>query len=328
MSTMQSEVPPYLAAVRAALADLPAEERDELLEDLEGHLAEVAVEADGSLASRLGPPEAYAAELRSSAGLPPAGRQTRGRVSVRRAVQRVRTRALAVPGVRPVLQFLPELRPGWWLLRGWLVVVVLAVLAQNGHGLSRFPLLRVSGSLLLGLALVVAAVVLSVRLGRVATGRWGPLVVAANGILVVTAVVTAVHVQRDHAGISYVVVAHRDPFSNVLRGPNGPINNFFVFDSAGRPLSDVQIFDQNGNAVNDLLLQTSDGRYTRPSYLTGPDGTTYRNVFPRRYTVEAVGPNGLPSPAPLPAPAVAARPLPSPAPSPSPTAAPSPAPAG
>jgi uncharacterized membrane protein len=65
----------YAAAVRAAVADLGAEERAQLLDDLEAHLQEVAAESDAPLTERLGPPETYAAELRAAYGAPPgAGR--------------------------------------------------------------------------------------------------------------------------------------------------------------------------------------------------------------------------------------------------------------
>jgi hypothetical protein len=67
--TTSPAVGAYLASVRAALSDLPAEERDELCEDLEQHLVEVAAESDEPLSARLGSPESYAAELRASAGL-------------------------------------------------------------------------------------------------------------------------------------------------------------------------------------------------------------------------------------------------------------------
>ncbi|MDE9364835.1 hypothetical protein PZ938_04395 [Luteipulveratus sp. YIM 133132] len=62
----------YRERVGAALADLPAEERDDLLEDVAEHLAELSVElGDPSAAvleQRLGTPEQYAAELRTAAG--------------------------------------------------------------------------------------------------------------------------------------------------------------------------------------------------------------------------------------------------------------------
>ena len=71
--TIDGDVARYATAVRAAFADLPGPERELLLEDLEDHLQEVAAEAGGPLAERLGEPEDYAAELRASAGLPAPG---------------------------------------------------------------------------------------------------------------------------------------------------------------------------------------------------------------------------------------------------------------
>lgn len=60
----------YLERVRAALADLPADEVADIIEDVEPHLAEIDAEGD-SLVERLGEPEVYAAELRAAADLPP-----------------------------------------------------------------------------------------------------------------------------------------------------------------------------------------------------------------------------------------------------------------
>ena len=68
-SDTQAALDRYLAGVREALADLPEDVRDELLEDLPAHFAEVLAEHDGSLDDRLGPPAAYAADLRAAAGL-------------------------------------------------------------------------------------------------------------------------------------------------------------------------------------------------------------------------------------------------------------------
>src|SRR5687767_7085569 len=72
-TTVDLQVKTYIAAVAARLADLPQEERDDLMADLEQHLHEVAAEGDGTLTERLGTPESYAAELRTSAGLSPDG---------------------------------------------------------------------------------------------------------------------------------------------------------------------------------------------------------------------------------------------------------------
>ena len=50
------EIDYYLERVRVALQDLPEDVRDDLLEDLPAHFAEVLAEQGGSLVDRLGPP--------------------------------------------------------------------------------------------------------------------------------------------------------------------------------------------------------------------------------------------------------------------------------
>ncbi|WP_052590186.1 HAAS signaling domain-containing protein [Luteipulveratus mongoliensis] len=78
MSTATDVAVSYQERVRAALADLPPAELEEVLEDVAGHLDEVTRElGDGSTAAleaRLGSPEEYAAELRAAADYPPPAR--------------------------------------------------------------------------------------------------------------------------------------------------------------------------------------------------------------------------------------------------------------
>ena len=85
----------YLAGVRAALADLPAHEVSEILDDVRAHLADLTDELDGdpdfaALTARLGTPATYAAELRAAAGYPAppaaAGPERRGGGTARLAV--------------------------------------------------------------------------------------------------------------------------------------------------------------------------------------------------------------------------------------------------
>ncbi|WP_410624105.1 DUF1700 domain-containing protein [Amycolatopsis sp. cmx-8-4] len=76
MSDKPTAVRVYLARVRTALADLPASEIEEILEDVRPHLAELEADlGEGArveaLIERLGTPESYAAELRASGGYPP-----------------------------------------------------------------------------------------------------------------------------------------------------------------------------------------------------------------------------------------------------------------
>ena len=70
----REDIASYAAAVRAAVADLGADESAQLLDDLEAHLQEVASESGAPLTDRLGPPEAYAAELRAAYGATPTAR--------------------------------------------------------------------------------------------------------------------------------------------------------------------------------------------------------------------------------------------------------------
>jgi hypothetical protein len=129
-TTTNDEVASYAAAVRAAFADLEPDAREELLEDLEDHLREVAAEGEGSLADKLGPAATYAEELRTAAGLPPKAtgelkRSLRAYVAGTAGAQWMRTAWAATtahPAGRAVLAFLPDLRPAWWVLRGYLAV--------------------------------------------------------------------------------------------------------------------------------------------------------------------------------------------------------------
>ena len=67
----------YVGRIQTALADLPAAEVEEIIEDIGQHLSEVAGELGEevsveALIERLGTPEQYASELRAAAGYPPA----------------------------------------------------------------------------------------------------------------------------------------------------------------------------------------------------------------------------------------------------------------
>src|SRR5437660_9913463 len=110
-SSQANDVASYASAVRTALAPLPDAERESLLEDLENHLAEVASESDLSLQERLGPPEDYAAELRSAYG----GGNEISNTGHRRPLHDLTAALLkAVSSNLPdgdLRAFLPELRP-------------------------------------------------------------------------------------------------------------------------------------------------------------------------------------------------------------------------
>ena len=292
--TIDRDVARYATAVRAAFADLPAPERELLLEDLEDHLQEVAAEAGGPLEERLGTPAAYAAELRASAGRPGAGvaaaaGRARPRLRESRVARRLRRSwrgTMANPAAAAVAEFLPELRPAWWVLRGYLAVLAASALLgslypDDGQG-ANFPVPELFGSQLLGLLVTVAAVVVSVRLGRrgPATGWRRGLAVAGNAALGLFAVFMLVDLGARVTSHDYpaqlVTVYQRDPSG--LRAHGREISNIYAFDAGGKPLRDVYLIDQDGNPV---VATHNDNPFLDPRELVDGDGNEVANRYPQ-----------------------------------------------
>lgn len=284
----------YARLVRRALADLPADTVDDLLEDLDEHLAEVAAEG-GRLTDRLGPPQAYAQELRRAAGLPqPAGPRAARSAPVRQAAARLSRE----PAVRSALAFLVELRPAWWVLRAVVAVLALTVV----FGVQLFGLVV--------LLLVPAAVVLSVRLGRRAERapahdrRALLLTRAANGGLAAVAVVALAAVLS--SGAEDVYAGEPAPYgpgvvgSTLVHEDGASISNIYPYSSTGQPLSGVLLYDQAGRPISNLADTDEQGRQvTRvlPTDAPPPPG----NAFPQPQQVVAVDEYGQPV-TPVPAP--------------------------
>ena len=116
--SMTTGLPPnvaeYLGALRTELADLAPEERDDLLSEVEPSLLEAAADDDEPIAARLGPAAAFAADLRASAGLPPAPHGEPAAPRGLRASVLELSRHPVVAGAASVLR---ELAPVWWVAR-------------------------------------------------------------------------------------------------------------------------------------------------------------------------------------------------------------------
>jgi hypothetical protein len=253
MTVAQSEITRYVEEVRAALADLPPRVRDELLEDLPEHLAEVAADesGEGSLTDRLGPPAAYAAELRASAGVSAYRKETAvesARAMVGAARSRLRhadTRVGPMIGYAKASDFLRLLSPAWWVLRGYLAAMVVTYATDSTGGEGLLP--RVEGNELLGLLLLIACVVASIWLGR-RTGRlarWPRnLVFGGSALLVLIALFWVEDVDRAaRNGNGY------GGYSTVYSNPYEHISDVYVYDPEGRLLTGVRLFDQNGQPI-------------------------------------------------------------------------------
>ena len=303
------DVAGYAAAVRAALTPLPEAERESLLEDLEDHLAEVASESDVPLQERLGKPEDYAAELRLAYAGP--GATTTRRRLLRDTVRSLISSMSGTRTYREVRAILPDLRPGWWVLRAYLAVLVLAFLVRDGHNLRPVPNPFSSFGLLQILA-TAAAIVVSVRLGRRGAParigvRWAALAVNVAIALLTVPVLASMSTSHPYADS---IIYSSDPYSSaVAAGYYYPgFTNIYPYTKDGKPLKDVLLYDQNGKP----LMPAKSGVMT--DYPIGADG----QPIPNSYPLNQRHPNGDPI---LP-PRVALPPTSAPAASPAPTPTP------
>ncbi|MFG3645168.1 HAAS signaling domain-containing protein [Micromonospora sp. NPDC047762] len=249
MTVTEQEITDYVARVRAALADLPPDRRDELTEDLADHLTEVAAEGEGTLVERLGEPETYAAELRVAAGAGVGGgRNLDQRVAT--AVIRARGRLRAIDtrlgpplGYETASDFLRLLRPGWWVLRGYLAAMLVTVITTGGS----FGLLpRFGGELLAGLIMLIGFVLASIWLGRRSgqLSRWPRSALQVGSAVLVVFALSALMQAEDR--MRYGDYGY-DPTS--VDNPYDRIRDVFVYDSEGRLVENARLFDQNGNPI-------------------------------------------------------------------------------
>ncbi|SDF11037.1 Uncharacterized membrane protein [Blastococcus fimeti] len=310
------EVRAYARQVRAALADVPTAQLAELLDDLEEHLVEVAAEGGEPLTVRLGPPAEYAEELRRAAGLAepdvPVDRPVPGwRAELGAGIDRLQ----ASPAYAAVRDFLPELRPAWWVLRAWAALVAADALLA---GSDSFPVPTFGVGPVIGLVLTAAAVTWSVRRGlRV---RRDPglahrrLAVAANAALALLALVAVFG-----AGGSPEPAMAWDtgmPSSTDLAHEDGtPITNIHPYSSTGEPLEGVLLYDQDGRPIDNLAPYTADGGEVRRLDVEPPAPA---NAFPQQQRVLTwdefgrevwVEPDSAPDPEPAPS-AVPGEPVP------------------
>ena len=310
------EIDYYYERVAAALADLPAEARDELLEDLPAHFAEVLEEQGGPLVDRLGPPATYAAELRAAAGLDAATGDTAGRAPIVvhyerfvAALPELDRRAGRVIGYPRATEFLRLLRPAWWIARA--VAVVVLIFAVDIVPADRFddPI---------GWLLLAVAIVVSIRIG--ATGmpraprwiRFAGTAVAVVGVLFVIA--NAPNLLQGYGSQDYYQASS---------GRFETVTNVFPVDEQGRSLQHITLYDQNGQPiqVGDYWRCTTGDESKPVSYplclgTPRPDESASPSL--------SVSPSESPSAAPAVSPS--ASPAASGSPSATPSASPSPSP--
>lgn len=244
------DVASYAAEVRAALAHLPDAEREILLEDLESHLEEVAAESGSPLYERLGKPADYAAELRSAYGAADSAGMKQGR-PLRDRAQAMISALIGTNAYRSVLALLPELRPGWWVLRAYLAVLILAFMLRDGRNLRPLPN-PFSSFGLLEIVAMVAAIALSVRIGRggLPSGRvWRGAGLFGNVAIALVALPVLAEMSTTHA-YPLSVTEPYGYYSASRAGYYGPnVTNIYPYSKDGRALTEVLLYDQNGRPL-------------------------------------------------------------------------------
>lgn len=293
------EVTRYLAAIRTALEDLPAEDRDELLEELEAHLHEVLAEGEGGLAAILGSPAEYAAELRASAGLAPA---PVGDLPLLRRMERALSaselwglgeRLSRRPFARGSISYVATLRPAWWLLRGWLAVLAVVIVNYGHYSRFRQRLLLVPGyfgTQFLAVAFTASACLASVWLGlrsrRLSLGSRLVICVVNVG-LVLCGLLLGRGFLRSGTDYGPAPVGYATPAGLVLDGRQ--VQNIFPYDAQGHLLANVRLYDDRGHPITGLAESDEDGNPIVRSYPTDSTGRVVTNAYPQATSIQSAG---------------------------------------
>lgn len=260
----EEDVRDYVDAVRAWLGDLPPDEVDDLTAGMEADLTERAFESGARLGDLLGQPEEYAAELRAAAGLPP--RAAPGASPPRRGVVADLATALGASGRRTLDRWpwLRELRPTWWLARGWVLGCVVAQVFGTGRAVL-LPLLGAALSFWVGRRLAL----------RGAPSAGGRTLALVNVVAVLALL---------PAAIWYLdTPAEGGDGPGPLPGVSldgGPVSNLYVYDATGAPVDGARIFTQEGAPL------TLDPEVVPP--LVGPEGEAV--VWPPDHSTLSVFP--------------------------------------
>jgi hypothetical protein len=293
--TIPPEVAEYLSAVRETLHDLPAAERDDLLAEVEASLVEAASEG-GAISARLGPPDEFAAELRSAAGLQESVAAPRKPSRLTEAARRL----FADPRAAAARRLGTELAPIWWLVRAYVAVAALALWADWSWTTLHpaIPSFGIGGpgSGLGGVVLIALAAVASLGLGLLSRQREGALrriSLGANVVLVLASLPVLGHLAdppRVDASVPEAVTVF--PMGLVYEGE--PVENIYPYSRDGQLLLDVLLYDGAGRPISVGPMSDPYRRVLRTE-----DGDPILNSFPLRYyepgTREVADPTAAPA---------------------------------
>jgi hypothetical protein len=294
--TATSRAEAYLAVVRRHLdahTGLSGDERDDLLDELATHVDAVASADDRPLDQVLGTPHEFADELLASAGLAPGG-AVGGSGGWASLVAGVAERAVAAAGrvsawldplsrhrwVSATVDFLPELRPAWWVARGWMIVFGLGfVVSDDADVRAMFPYPALLDSRVLGLSLGIAASVASVGLARrEPPSRWRWVV---NALAIGATVLVLWRADDLRRADIYAEPAFDPPVWQLSHPDGSAITNIYAYDTAGEPVDGVLLYDQHGRPIElgDAVDPTT-GRRLEHEPVLDVFGLPVNNLYP------------------------------------------------
>lgn len=280
----RAEIAEFVAAVERELGDLPADDVADLVGGLEADLMDTWAVEGTTPTERFGSPVGYAAELRSSAGLPPRKSPPSQAFSPFARVsswpENARARLRSQPWWPEISERGLQLRPAWWALRGAVAAAAAVFFLTVFFGTAFGP----------GLFLVVAvpaalAAVLSMRAGA-ADAADDPRARRLLTLWNLAAVVVL--------GWFFVLTASARGAGDASYSESYPtpglsldglaVSNVFPYDAQGNPLSGVRLYDQSGRP----LIVGPDGRVgydsndverdVRPAYTD--QGPEQWNLYP------------------------------------------------
>lgn len=231
----------YLEQVAAGLADLPEEEREEVVQDLSAHLAELA---DDEIFSVLGTPPAFVSEFRASAGLDEERR-------VPGLIRTARSRLSNWSDRLGRLTNWPRWRMLWVWTRGWLILSVYAGINET-VAFHHFPIPAIE-STIFGAILLVGVTWLSVWIDRRPRGWVRDLTSVVFSTLGIWALVVGL-LGGIALGYPAEFVDFEDQFFSdypLISQGGEPVENIYAFDTEGNPV-EVLLFDQAGRPLRTM----------------------------------------------------------------------------
>jgi hypothetical protein len=208
-------------------------------------------------------------------------------------------------GYARLMDLLRALRPGWWVLRGWIVAQFVCGVRHRGLWNGVVPYFE--GSKVTGLVVTLVAVAASIWLGRRSPrlSSWprGLIGVVSAAVAVWALTVLPSALAQDNT--IYVSPASSDPYNAY---PD--LSDVYVYDQSGQPVVGARLYDQSGNPLQLGDPTCADGNVAPGSYpdVINADGTqpdwTYplcpSDPGPFRSGPGPVGPTGSTSSPPSP----------------------------